>query len=73
MSCESWWGQNSTESAGQEVLKDIRYIDVTVTGTLMNLDNLTDKTRQSIAAAIQLAKDYSNVQGTWPFSVRRCA
>ncbi|KAF8560352.1 hypothetical protein OG21DRAFT_1473797 [Imleria badia] len=28
----------------------------------MNIDNFTDKTKQSIAAAIQLAKDYSNVQ-----------
>ncbi|KIJ68458.1 hypothetical protein HYDPIDRAFT_185502 [Hydnomerulius pinastri MD-312] len=28
----------------------------------MNLDNFTDKTQQSIAAAIQLAKDYSNAQ-----------
>ncbi|KAG9314355.1 P-loop containing nucleoside triphosphate hydrolase protein [Chiua virens] len=28
----------------------------------MNFDNLTDKTRQSLAAAIQLAKDYANVQ-----------
>lgn len=31
----------------------------------MNVDNFTDKTKQSIAAAIQLAKDYSNVQGEW--------
>jgi hypothetical protein len=31
----------------------------------MNIDNFTDKTKQSIAAAIQLAKDYSNVQGDW--------
>ncbi|KAH7883580.1 P-loop containing nucleoside triphosphate hydrolase protein [Phlebopus sp. FC_14] len=28
----------------------------------MNLDTFTDKTQQSIAAAIQLAKDYSNAQ-----------
>jgi len=29
----------------------------------MNVDNLTDKTRQSITAAIQLARDYANAQG----------
>ncbi|KAF8445935.1 P-loop containing nucleoside triphosphate hydrolase protein [Boletus edulis BED1] len=28
----------------------------------MNVDNFTDKTKQSITAAIQLAKDYSNAQ-----------
>jgi ATP-dependent Clp protease ATP-binding subunit ClpA len=28
----------------------------------MNIDNLTDKTKQSLAAAIQLANDYSNAQ-----------
>jgi hypothetical protein len=81
ISCEPSWGQNSTESAGQEVLNICSHRkSVTVTrcsyivpplrtpvrvDLTMNIDNLTDKTRQSLTAAIQLAKDYSNVQGDW--------